>query len=79
MVGSHENPSPPPDALRAEIALLRGAVAALRAARRSAVDDVKRETRATTRKITASSVVAFALGVAITASLVALYRVGFCP
>lgn len=80
MVGSQHGPSPPPDALSAEIAVLRGAVAALRSTRHSAADAARREARATsTRRLTASTLGAFALGVGLTVLIVAIIRVGLCP
>ena len=70
MVGSQH--SPPPDALRAEIAVLRGAVAALRSTRHSAEQAARNEARVTSnRRLTATTAFAFALGVAVTVSVLA--------
>jgi hypothetical protein len=84
MVSHGNGPSPQPDALRAEIDLLRAAVAALRATRAAAFDAAREQARAATslrsRVLIATSLLSFVLGVGITAALgvFAIY-LGLCP
>jgi hypothetical protein len=68
---------------REEIELLRGAVAALRAARasgavRSRVDDGD-AAAARSRRVSLVIAVAFSVGVVLTLTAMALYRVALCP
>jgi hypothetical protein len=67
-------------ALRAEVDLLRGAVAALRATREAAVSAAKKDARVSATRICASTTLgAFLLGVATTVFALLVYQVGLCP
>jgi hypothetical protein len=79
---SHDGNVSPSHALRVEIELLRGAVAALRATRKGAVSSAREEARAATwRSRLLLALVAFVLGALTTAAFGAIARAVFfdCP
>jgi hypothetical protein len=84
MVVLRNGGSPQPDALRAEIDLLRAAVAALRATRATAVEAARDEALAAMprrlRAVMAVSLVSFAVGVVLTGlGAFAIHSLGLCP